>query len=380
MDDGPMIVELFRYADLDAETLAALVEIRDADPSYDSPFFAVEFARQLSLVRDDTRIAVIRDANGIAGYWAMHVRPDKWARPIGAAFSDWHGPVFRSGVNVNDADDLLGAAGLKGMTVNGLQVDAAGNLATGEIVGVGQAHLENGDAEAFLINQRQRFPKYGKNIRRAERLIEKEFGGMSFTADDRSTDALDWLLARKSAQYKMTGLHDVLAPDWVQRFMRNLHSCRTPRFGGRLSTLRFGDSLVAAELDLISDTIVHGWITVFDNDYARYSPGHLLIKEIICDMPRTGHVVTDMGAGDSAYKKYYETYVLPSHSGVVRSDKGLRPLAGSWRLAERVFPEKISLNLAKIRRRTDQIVGTDLDSGARVSGFLAALSGRRANK
>jgi len=374
-----MRVELLKYADLDAATLDALRAIRDAGSQYDSPFFDLEFARQLSLVREDTRILVLYEHNSLAGYWAMHVRPDKWARPIGAAFSDWHGPVLRNDLARTDPDRLLQLAGVKGMTVNGLLNEsfARPTSARLEVAAVGQALIDTGGAEAFLLNQRQRYPKYAKNIRRAERLIENEFEGMTFVADDRSSEALDWLLASKSAQYNATGLHDVLAPVWVQNLMRNLHGCESPGFEGRLSTLRFGDVLVAAEFDLVSETIVHGWITVFDNDYARYSPGHLLIREIICDMERTGHSINDMGAGTSAYKKYYETVAVPAHAGVVRSDHGTRPLAAGWRFAEKTLPPKVSGTLASIRRRTDQIAGTDLEAGRRFAGFCKAVLGKR---
>ena len=375
-----MMTKLVRYSDLDAGQLAALTAIRDADARFDSPFFDLEFARQLSLVRDDTRIAVLEDGQGLAGYWALHVRPGKWARPVGAVFSDWHGPVVRADLLSRDPAAWLAEAGLKGMTVNGLQLSGDRLSCEGGVAAVGQAVLGAGGAAAFLANQRDLFPKYAKNIRRAERLIDKEFGGMSFVADDRSEAALDWLLERKSAQYNATGLHDVLAPDWVQGLMRNLFACRAGRFAGRLSTLRFGEQLVAAELDLISDTIVHGWITVFDNEYARYSPGHLLIRDIICDMERTGHVMADMGAGEAAYKKYYETYTLPAKVGTVRSGRGIRPLAAGWRLAEDALPEKLSGTLASIRRRTDQIAGTDLETRRRVSGFVKALSRSRQDK
>ncbi len=377
-----MRVDLLRYADLDMATLCALREIRDAGKQYDSPFFDLEFVHQLSLVRDDTRILVLYEEDGPAGYWAMHVRPDKWTRPIGAAFSDWHGPVLRSDFAHIDPDKLLGLAGLKGMTVNGLlNTGPSGAVAaTLEVAAVGQAVIDAGGAEAFLTNQRQRFPKYAKNIRRAERLIENDFKGMTFVADDRSADALDWLLESKSAQYNATGLHDVLGPLWVQSLMRNLHGCESTRFAGRLSTLRFGNELVAAEFDLISDTIVHGWITVFDHEYARYSPGHLLIREIICDMERTGHSINDMGTGNSAYKKYYETVAVAAHAGTVRSGRGLRPLAAGWRFAEKALPQKLSGTLASIRRRTDQIAGTELDSGQRIAGFRKAVLGKRKTK
>lgn len=369
-----METQLVRYSDLDAELLAELTAVRDADRRFDSPFFDLEFARQLSLVRADTRIALLRVDGALAGYWPIHVRPDRWARPIGSVFSDWHGPVVRAEFAAIEAQHWLGQAGLKGMTVNGLAL--AEDILHGgdDIVAVGQAVLDAGGAEAFLANQRERFPKYAKNIRRAERLIDKEFGGMTFTADDRSEEALNWTLERKSAQYLATGLHDVLGPDWAQSLMRNLFHARAPRFAGRLSTLRFGDRLVAAELDVISDTIVHGWITVFDNEYARYSPGHLLIRDIICDMERTGHTMADMGAGTAAYKKYYETYMIPASVGTIRCENTIRPLASGWRYAENALPEKAGSTLAKIRRRTDQIVGTELSFGGRLSGFAKALN------
>ena len=375
-----MKTELVHYADLDATLIAELGSIRDADARYDSPFFDLDFARELGRVRDDTRIAVLRDGAGLAGYWAMHVRPGNWARPIGAVFSDWHGPVVRADLSAADPSRWLDEAGVKGMTVNGLLRADSRLEDDGGVAAVGQAVLGAGGAKAFLANQRELFPKYAKNIRRAERLINQEFGGMTFEADDRSEVALDWLLERKSAQYRATGLHDVLGPDWAQRLMRNLFTCRTRRFAGRLSTLKFGNKLVAAELDLISDTIVHGWITVFDNDYARYSPGHLLIRDIICDMERTGHVMADMGAGTGAYKKYYETYMIPALVGTIDCANTLRPFARAWRYAEKALPEQFSGPLAKIRRRTDQIAGAELTVGRRLAGFSAALKRPKDNK
>jgi len=375
-----MKVELFRYADLSAETIGVLTQIRNAAARFDSPFFDLEFARQVSLVREDTRIAVVSDDNGLAGFWAMQVRPDKWARPIGATFSDWHGPVMRKDLFGVDPAHILDLCGLKGMTVNGLQLEGLVLAVEGETVPIGQATIGHGGAEEFLTNQRECFPKYAKNIRRAERMVERDFGGLFFTADDPSDEALNWTLESKSAQYRATGFHDVLKPDWAQALMRNLHACRTPGFGGRLSTLRFGDRLVAAELDLVSDQTIHGWITVFDDEYSRYSPGHLLIRNVICDAERTGHTTIDVGGGDSAYKKYYWTYSVLADAGIVRASHGMRPLAGSWRIAEKALPAKLSNVMARMRRRTDQIAGTELSVAGRVSGFLKALSRRPRNR
>lgn len=368
-------VQIHSFEALDKGLRAEMTALRDAQTMFDSPFFDLDFAQIMANARADTRILVADDAQGLMGFWPLHQRPDNWARPIGATFSDWHGPVMRPGADAAMYPlEFLQKAGLKGMTATGLQPGLLSPSAGGELGGTGIAYMPQG-AAAYLAQMKSLHGKHFKNLRRAERLIERDIGDIEFVADDTSHEAFEWLMTSKRAQYKRTGRHDVLAPDWVQTMMRTLHTKQFRRLRGRLSTLRLGGKLVAGEFDLLSDKVVHGWITVFDPDYAKYSPGHLLMLSVICDMENTGHIMCDVGGGDHAYKKNYESFQKPCESVTLTTARGLRPLATSWRLAERLGPAKLSGLMARMRRRGDQIFASELETAARLRGLRDALKG-----
>jgi len=369
-------VELYPFEAIDAGLRANMVALRDAQSIYDSPFFDLDFAELISGVRADVRVAVAQDEKGLLGYWPLHVRPDKWARAIGGAFSDWHGPVLRQGEQEVSPEEFLKQAGLKGMTANGLRPPGLSASCRGDISACGIAQTPNGGL-AYRELMTRLHPKHYKNLRRAERLSERDFGRMDVIVDDTSIDAFEWLMASKQAHYLRTGKHNVLGPLWVQSMMAKLRTERFPRLRGRLSTLRLDGKFAAAEFDLLSDKVVHGWITVFDQDYASYSPGHLLLLSVICDMENTGHEICDIGAGAHAYTKYYESYQQPVERAILETGLGARPAAAAWRMIEARAPGSLSGLMASMRRRGDQIFGSDISPQGRLSGLAQAVLRKR---
>lgn len=367
-------VEIQSFDTLDPDLRAQMTEMRDNQSVYDNPFYDLDFAEIIARQRDDAFVLVANDKAGLLGYWPLHIRPGKWARPIGAPFSDWHGPVMRAGQVDLDPQSFLRRAGLRGLTASGFG-PARTNLSTKRnVVGVGIAYLPDG-AEAYKEQMRRLHPKHFKNLRRSSRMIERDFTEADYVMDDISEDAFHWLMQSKRQQFRQTGKHDVLGPAWVQELMKDLRTNRYTRLRGRLSTLRFDGELAAAEFDILSDTVVHGWITVYDRKFSMYSPGHLLMLSVICDMESTGHLYSDIGGGDHAYKKYYESYQLPCEQVVLRTGHGLRPMAASWRLAESRAPHKIKKMMQSVRRRSDQIFSTELETRQRLAGFVSALKG-----
>lgn len=367
-------VKLYPFKALDKSLRAEMTAMRDGQSAYENPFFDLDFADILSRLRDDTHVAVAHDDHGLLGFWALHVRPDRWARPIGGPFSDWHGPVMRDGTLELPAGDFLKKAGLKGMTAHSLQPASFAACTMCEVSAAGVAHLPEG-AAAYLEIMKVLHPKHAKNLRRAERLIKRDFGGPVFDIDNTSIEDFNWVMETKQTQYVRTGKHDVLGTDWARSMMEILRTEKFRRLRGRLSTLRFGNRLVAGEFNILSDTVMNGWITVYDTDYAKYSPGHMLMREVICDMENTGQVMCELGAGDNAYRKYYESYQRPVQNIVINAPGTLRPLAAGWRLAERAGPAKISGVMARMRRRGDQIFASELTTGARLRGLKDALKG-----
>jgi len=346
--------------------------LRDGQAVYDSPFFDIDFAEVVSRVRRDVHILLAFEGDDLLGFWSLHMRPDKWARPIGAPFSDWHGPVMRVGSHGLRAQEFLAMSGLKGMTAPGFKPVGFASCTKGQINGSGLAYMPDG-AEAYLASMTSMHKKHYKNLRRAERNMERDFERVEYKVDDPSLEAFNWLMTLKSAQYRRSGKHDVLGPDWVKGMMKILHLERFARLRGRLSTLLLDGQLVAAEFNLLSDKIMHGWITVYDPDFARYSPGHMLMKRIICDMENTGHEMCDVGTDSNAYRKYYENVQQPIQSLTFHSGNGMRPISGGWHRIERRGPAKLARLMASMRRRGDQIFACELGTSGRLAGLKDAL-------
>jgi len=372
-----MQVELFKPAEMNADFWQSFEDIRNASSAYDDPFFDPAFAQIVGALRDDTYIGVGFDAGKSEpiAFWPLHVRPGGWARPLGGPFSDWHGPVVRPHDPV-DPTEFLSAAGLSGFTAFGMPAHLSwGHL--GERVGANMTDRSTNWAD-YLAVQTKLYPKHFKKMRRTRRNIERDFGEAVFDMDDRSQEAFDWIISRKRDQFARTGRHDVLAPEWARQLFERLRTHQSGRMATKLMTMRIDGKIVAAEFNLCSDRVIHGWITGFDTDYSKYSPGYLLMHEILKQMDDMDQTIYDSGIGLDYYKKYYSNFQLPVDTGALRvqSPNGLpRLMAEGWRLTEGSLPGVAGRLMGKVRRRTDQIVMSEMTIGGRINGIAKALKG-----
>jgi CelD/BcsL family acetyltransferase involved in cellulose biosynthesis len=81
---------------------------------------------------------------------------------------------------------------------------------------------------------------------------------------------------------------------------------------GMLSTVHAGETWVASHLGLRNGPLLHYWFPVYNEDLSKYSPGHILIKQIIEQTPSDGIFEMDFGCGEGQHKKSYvrETYCV----------------------------------------------------------------------
>lgn len=369
-----MGIELVNASDLSAELWQAFASLRDANDLYDDPFFDPDFASVVAEVRDDVHVIIASEGNVPVAFWPLHCRAGSWARPIGGPFSDWHGPVLAKDSELTPSD-LLDGAGLPGFTAFALPAVLSGMRNT-QRCGAHMTDLSEG-WDVFLESQKARFPKHFKKMRRVTRNIEKDFSDVEYILDDRTDDAFSWLLARKRDQYLRTGKHDVLSPAWAQELMSGLRAHHGPRLRARLSTLRFDGRLAAAEFNLISDKVIHGWLTAYEGDFARYSPGFLLQHNILRQMPLCGLTRYDSGPGLDHYKKVYSNFYLPVDAGIVlpthTATTPARLFGHGWKVTEDVMPGPIARLMGKARQRSDQILLSETDLAGRARGFAHAL-------
>ncbi len=371
-----MRIELVKASEIEPAMWQAFAALRDADCLYDNPFFDPEFAQIAAEARSDVHVIIASEGDTLVAFWPVHCRGGDWARPVGGPFSDWHGPVRAKGCDISPMT-LLEGAGLAGFTAFAMPTELS-QMAEGTKTRCG-ANMTDLSAgwDVYRDNQQKLFPKHFKKIRRVSRNLEKDFTEIEYIMDDRCDKAFDWLIARKREQYQRTGRHDVLGPQWASDMLGRLRTHQGARMRGRLSTLRVDGKLAAAEFNLVSDRIVHGWITVYDADFAKYAPGFLLLHEMLRRMPMCGLSLYDSGPGLDHYKKYYTNFQIPMDSGIILpagvSASPSRILGGSWRAAEARAPARMAHLMGKVRRRSDQILLAETDLAGRAKGYARAI-------
>ncbi|MEO1554487.1 MAG: GNAT family N-acetyltransferase [Pseudomonadota bacterium] len=369
---------LYRPQQLSAEQWQIYAALRDARSIYDDPFFDPDFARLVGDVREDTRIGFASDKDGVFAIWALHVRPGNWARPIGAPFSDWNGPILAEGTALT-AQEILAGFDLSGLTTQGFQPSGFTPTDGLRRCGANISDMSLG-WDAFIATQEQHWPKHFKKMRRLYRNVDRDFSGAQFEWDDRRDGTFQRLMALKRQQYSRTGYYDVLNAPWTKALFDRLRHFEGRRLRARMSSLYFDDKLAAGEFNLQSDTVLHGWITAFDQAFSKYSPGNMLVQEVLAQMCQDVLTVYDAGPGLDHYKRHYSNAQMPIETGVLTGSSAslnaARVAGKVWRFGEQVMPQKASAIMARARRRMDQIAAVDTSLTGRASGLISALQNR----
>ena len=231
-----------------------------------------------------------------------------------------------------------------------------------------------------MAEQDAYWPKHFKKMRRLYRNVERDFSSLNFSFDNRDDGALSRLIELKRAQFQRTGYHDVLQTEWAKDLLDRLWHHESPRLRLRLVTLYYDDKHAASELNLQSDKVMHGWLTGFEQEMGNYSPGNMLVQEMLQRMCEANILTYDAGTGLDHYKRNYANYQLPIETGTLRGIRGSyapsRIAGRMWRYGERTLTGKPSQLMGRARRRMDQIALSELNLGARLKGAYSALTTR----
>ncbi len=342
-----------------------------------SPLTSLDFARLASEALEDVEV-VVASLDGEPGFFLpYHRRSNRFARPVGGAFSDLHGPIATPALAMMGAE-ILRRAGLSGFRFHGLE-DPAGAFNAGVISeDMSYSIVLKDDAAAYLAQRRAEHSKQIKNYVRLEAKLEREAGDLELIADDTSHANFQDLLGWKHRQLAETGLFNYLEAPRVRTFLeRARQRCETNGLQGLMLTLTLGGKPIAGHFGVRLGEVYHPWIAAYDPVYARYSPGLILIRRAIEAMPNLGLATYELGAGHSQYKKVYAAQVTSIGAGVVFGGgfSGAVERAGEA-MAQSLerFPEKrISSAVQRMRRRADVIASAEQRKLHRVGAFADAL-------
>ncbi len=309
-----MKISVIPASQLDAPLLARWRALQARNPVLQSPYYAPEFTLAVAAVRDDVRIAVLEEDRAVAGFFPFQSR---WrvGVPVGAGLSDHHGVVCARGTRWH-WPDLLRATGLSSWRFDHLPREQAAGVKAATPALSPTLDLSRG-YEAYLASRRRYGIRRLSEIERKGRKLAREVGPLRFEAHTTDPHVFEKVLRLKSHQCRRTGVPDFFAQAWARALVERVTATQQPDFGGRLSALYAGDTLVAAHLGMHSPAVWHWWFPVYEHALASYSPGGLLLLKVAEAAATQGHALLDLGKGDDAYKPSFADGGWPLAQGWV---------------------------------------------------------------
>ena len=326
-----MKVSLISARELGAQEQRQWKALQASHPHLASPCFSPEFTLAAAAARTDVRIAVLEQEGRVVGFFPHQQR---WGAglPAGGRLSDHHGVICAPGTRW-DWRELLQGCRLAYWQFDHLEAWQRPPVAVVQSSSPG-LDLSSG-FEAYHRRKLESGTTLGK-LPRKLRKLEREVGPLRFTLDDRDPAVFDTVIRMKAEQCRRTGQLDYFAWGWTRALVEHIRDIDQADFGGRVSSLYAGDTLVAAHMGMRSPTVWHWWFPVYSQAHYGYSPGSLLLLKVAEAAAAQGHTLLDLGKGDEAYKLSFADCGSPLLEGlvtrptVVTAARAAKKLAGSW--------------------------------------------------
>jgi CelD/BcsL family acetyltransferase involved in cellulose biosynthesis len=301
-----MRVTIVPAAELDPPLLAQWECLQENDARFANPFFRPELTTAVAAVRSDAFVAVLEDAERVAGFFPFHRSRLGVGTPIGGARSNYHGAIVEPGLEWT-ATELVRACGLSVFDFHHLLAEQQQFL----------PHCTR-TAPSSYVDLSAGFPAYraaraaaGSEVvpqtERKARKLAREVGPLRFEPLAADPDLLRLLLRWKSDQYRRTGMIDTFALRWNVQLIERIHQTSVPGFAGMLSVLYAGDRVVALLFGLRSRDVWHVWFPAYARELSRYSPGMILMLRMVQASESLGLRLIDFGKDDAVYKSRFGT-------------------------------------------------------------------------
>jgi CelD/BcsL family acetyltransferase involved in cellulose biosynthesis len=317
---------------LTAAHLEAWTRLQEADPVVDSPYFRPEFTRAVAAVRADVEVAVLEEDGAVAGFFPF--QRGRWdvGSPVGGRMSDFHGVIARAGLEW-EAEALVRACGLRGWDFDHVPAAQAAFLPH-SVATAGSGYIDLTDGFGAYAEDRNQPGHHSlRNTLRKARKLAREVGPLRF--EWHTADPAVWaaLLEWKRAQYQRTGATDIFAFGWTTDLLQRVLAESGEGFAGLLAALYAGDRLAAVHLGLRAHGVMHGWFPAYNMDLAAYSPGLVLLVELLKVAADSGVRRFDFGKGEKDHKTCFMSGAIALAEGCVAPSPVLRLLRHGWRQA-----------------------------------------------
>lgn len=147
-----------------------------------------------------------------------------------------------------------------------------------------------------------------KNLKTKRRLVERDHGKLVFEGDSSESEVLDQILSWKSTRFGESS-------NEAKKTLEHLRGHRSADFAMLLATLRAGGKLIAAHYGIRANGILFYWFPAFNPEFSKYTPGWLMVEELIRHAPQFQYQVLDFGPGGEKYKWTFNNATIPITRG-----------------------------------------------------------------
>lgn len=311
-----MRIDLIRGQELTREDARLWSSLQEADAAFASPYFSAQYARAVASVRDDVFVGVLQDGGRTVGFFPFQRDEAGVGLPVGGKLSDYQGVLIADDARWT-AEALLAGCGLARWEFNHLLVSQR-PFHRYHTRRTSSPAIDLSDGyEAYALERSRGGSHAIKKVETLRRKLEREVGALRYVAHAAESGVLSDLMNCKSAQYRRRDLPDIFSYPWVVNLMRRIHATQSAEFSGMLSALYAGDELIAAHMGMRSRTVWHYWFPCFRREFAKYSPGLVLLLGMIKSAPPLGVKLIDFGKSDNLYKQRFMNTAIPIAEGAV---------------------------------------------------------------
>ncbi|MBL4617256.1 MAG: GNAT family N-acetyltransferase [Robiginitomaculum sp.] len=315
-------VELIEAGDLGASERALWRSLRQSQESLSSPYFSDHWIKEVALVRDDVKIAVLLQGNGrITGFLPFQQLQNGIALPVGGALNDYHGVIAKSDFRA-DFEQIMKQINVKRFDFSSIP---ATQKCLSPYAWIDQhSHIidiSNG-LNAYLQQRKQKSSARNYRAKKRERKLVREIGELRLEIGSKDQRVFDTLLHWKRNQYAQTNTPDVFAGKWTRNLVQNLFErSKTDEFGAILFALYAKDKLIACNYCLGEKDVLHSWFIAYNHEFAKYSPGLVLFEKMIEHLADTHIREIDLGTGNYRFKTSLANNSRLVSSGFVGSSR-----------------------------------------------------------
>jgi CelD/BcsL family acetyltransferase involved in cellulose biosynthesis len=265
----------------------------------------LDYARAVCRADESGRLAVVEDNGEICAFIPYSKGDDGIATTLGGGQTALDGLV-----SANDRIDLMAVvrgAGLRGWRFS---------RAPGEQRALdpyryqGDYHAESiyfSDLRNGYNGYVQALPKGGRNeiasAARRRRALEREVGEVSFEWNSDDPSHLPLLLNWKSDQFE--SMRSWLLSPLNYALVRELADSDSEDYSCLTSALYAEARPISICLSLRRGHILSQWISAFDPEFSRFSPGTLNMLAMFEEAPERGVEIADFGYGNDLYKQRF---------------------------------------------------------------------------